>query len=95
MRNDPCLKKTRIKSRSGGIAQVRLSDALVGMLLRLIGQTLHLYAKHLHAAGVNALLYCGQSLVHGCLRAQSEVEEGDRLYNGLLAYLGSELLTQV
>jgi acetyl esterase len=65
------------------------------MLLRLIGQTLHLYAKHLHAAGVNALLYCGQSLVHGCLRAQSEVEEGDRLYNGLLAYLGSELLTQV
>jgi hypothetical protein len=79
MRNDPCLKKTRIKSRSDGIAQVRLSDALVGMLLRLIGQTLHSYAKHLHATGVNALLYCGQSLVHGCLRVQSEVEEGDRL----------------
>jgi hypothetical protein len=38
MRNDPCLKKTRIKSRSGGIAQVRLSDALVGILLRLIRQ---------------------------------------------------------
>ena len=74
---------------------MRLSDALVGMLLRLIGQTLHSYARHLHATGVNALLYCGQSLVHGCLRAQSEVEEGDRLYNGLLAYLGRELLTQV
>ncbi|WP_443698799.1 hypothetical protein, partial [Pseudomonas sp.] len=29
MRNDPCLKKTRIKSRSDGIAQVRLSEILV------------------------------------------------------------------
>ncbi|AQY63843.1 hypothetical protein PverR02_01915 [Pseudomonas veronii] len=65
------------------------------MLLVLIGQTRHLYAEHLQAAGVNALLYCGQGLAHVCLWAQSEVEEGDRLYNGLLAYLGRELLTQV
>ena len=38
MRNDPCLKKTRIKSRGGCLAQVRLSDALVG-ILRISSQT--------------------------------------------------------
>src|SRR5450830_1103770 len=68
MRNDPCLKKTRIKSRSGRLAQVRLSETLVGVLLRLIGQTLHSYAEHLQAAGVNALLYCGPWLFAGAER---------------------------
>jgi acetyl esterase len=44
---------------------------------------------------VNAVLYPGHGLVHGCLRARSEVEEVDLLYCCLLAYPGSELLTQV
>ena len=54
-----------------------------------------LYAEHLQAAGVNAVLYPGHGLFHGCLRARSEVEEVDLLYCCLLAYPGSELLTQV
>ena len=54
-----------------------------------------LYAEHLQAAGVNAVLYPGKGLVHGCLRARGEVWEVDQLYNCLLDYLGRELLTQV
>ena len=54
-----------------------------------------LYAERLQAAGVNALLYPGKGLVHGCLRARRQVAEVDQLYDCLLGYLRSEGLTQV
>lgn len=54
-----------------------------------------LYAERLQAAGVEAALYPGKGLVHGCLRARGQVPEVDRLYDYLLSYLGSEQLTQV
>ena len=37
----------------------------------------------------------GKGLAHGCLRARGQVPEVDRLYDYLLGYLTSELLTQV
>ena len=63
--------------------------------LRPLREDGFLYDTHLQAAGVNAVLYPGKGLVHGCLRARGEVWEVDQLYNCLLDYLGRELLTQV
>ena len=37
----------------------------------------------------------GKGLAHGCLRARGQVPEVDRLYDYLMDYLTSELLTQV
>ncbi|MDL2182897.1 alpha/beta hydrolase [Pseudomonas sp. ChxA] len=54
-----------------------------------------LYAERLQAAGVQAVLYPGKGLVHGCLRARGQAPEVDQLYNYLLHYLRSEGLTQV
>ncbi|MFP3494662.1 alpha/beta hydrolase [Pseudomonas sp. SIMBA_059] len=54
-----------------------------------------LYAERLQAAGVNAVLYPGKGLIHGCLRARGQVPEVDRLYDYLLQFLRSEVLTQV
>ncbi|WP_248733067.1 alpha/beta hydrolase [Pseudomonas sp. MWU13-2517] len=54
-----------------------------------------LYAERLQAAGVNAVLYPGKGLIHGCLRARGHVPEVDRLYDYLLQFLRSEVLTQV
>ncbi|WP_448653318.1 alpha/beta hydrolase [Pseudomonas fluorescens] len=54
-----------------------------------------LYAERLQAAGVEAVLYPGKGLVHGCLRARGQAPEVDQLYDYLLAYLRSERLTQV
>lgn len=54
-----------------------------------------LYAERLQAAGVQAVLYPGKGLVHGCLRARGQAPEVDQLYNYLLQYLRSEGLTQV
>jgi len=49
-----------------------------------------LYAGRLNAAGVSAMLYYGQGLVHGCLRARGQVAEVDRLYETLLGYLADK-----
>jgi acetyl esterase len=58
-----------------------------------------LYAERLRAATVEAVLYPGKGLVHGCLRARGHVAQVDQLYDYLLGYvrrcLGSEGLTQV
>lgn len=54
-----------------------------------------LYAERLQAAGVKAVLYPGKGLIHGCLRARGQVPEVDRLYDYLLQFLRSEVLTQV
>ena len=54
-----------------------------------------LYAEHLLAAGVDARLYPGKGLVHGCLRARGQAREVDQLYTRLLNYLQGELLTPV
>jgi acetyl esterase len=54
-----------------------------------------LYAERLRAAGVEAVLYPGKGLIHGCLRARGQVPEVDRLYDYLLHFLRSEVLTQV
>ncbi|MCP1442128.1 acetyl esterase [Pseudomonas sp. GGS8] len=49
-----------------------------------------LYAERLNAASVNATLYHGEGLVHGCLRARRKVAEVDRLYETLLGYLAEK-----
>jgi len=49
-----------------------------------------LYAGRLNTAGVSAMLYYGQGLVHGCLRARGQVAEVDRLYETLLGYLADK-----
>jgi acetyl esterase len=54
-----------------------------------------LYAERLRAASVEAVLYPGKGLIHGCLRARGHVPEVDRLYDYLLHFLRSEGLTQV
>lgn len=54
-----------------------------------------LYAERLRAANGEAVLYPGKGLVHGCLRARGLVREVDQLYDYLLYYLRSEVLTQV
>ncbi|MGB3126378.1 MAG: alpha/beta hydrolase [Pseudomonas sp.] len=54
-----------------------------------------LYAERLRAAGVEATLYPGKGLVHGCLRARGQAPEVDQLYACLFDYLRSEGLTQV
>ncbi|MFL1548050.1 alpha/beta hydrolase [Pseudomonas sp. D47] len=54
-----------------------------------------LYAERLQAAGVEAVLYPGKGLVHGCLRARGQAPEVDQLYDYLLSYVRSERLTQV
>ncbi|MNO91793.1 Carboxylesterase NlhH [compost metagenome] len=46
-----------------------------------------LYAERLNSAGVEATLYYGEGLVHGCLRARGQVAEVDALYETLLGYL--------
>lgn len=46
-----------------------------------------LYAERLNAANVDATLYYGEGLVHGCLRARGQVTEVDALYETLLGYL--------
>ena len=49
-----------------------------------------LYAERLTAAGVDAILYYGEGLVHGCLRARGQVAEVDRLYEILFGYLAEK-----
>lgn len=49
-----------------------------------------LYAERLNAAGVDAILYYGEGLVHGCLRARGQVAEVDRLYEILFGYLAEK-----
>ncbi|MBN3860988.1 alpha/beta hydrolase [Pseudomonas frederiksbergensis] len=49
-----------------------------------------LYAERLNTAGVNATLYYGEGLIHGCLRARGQVAEVDRLYEALLGYLAEQ-----
>lgn len=50
-----------------------------------------LYSERLNAAGVDAALYVGKGLVHGCLRARGHVPEVDKMYRTLLAYLADTL----
>jgi acetyl esterase len=50
-----------------------------------------LYAERLNAAGVEATLYYGGGLVHGCLRARGQALEVDALYETLLRYLAAKL----
>jgi len=50
-----------------------------------------LYNERLNAAGVSSVLYRGEGLVHGCLRARGQVPEVDQLYRTLLAYLADTL----
>ncbi|WLH63382.1 alpha/beta hydrolase [Pseudomonas sp. FP2300] len=50
-----------------------------------------LYSERLNAAGVDAVLYVGEGLVHGCLRGRSLVPEVDQMYRTLLAYLADTL----
>jgi acetyl esterase len=50
-----------------------------------------LYNQRLNAAEVDAALYVGKGLVHGCLRARGEVLEVDQMYRTLLAYLADTL----
>jgi acetyl esterase len=49
-----------------------------------------LYAERLNAANVDATLYYGEGLVHGCLRARGQVAEVDALYETLLGYLSEK-----
>ncbi|MBK5414971.1 alpha/beta hydrolase [Pseudomonas sp. TH31] len=49
------------------------------------------YAERLNAAGVDATLYYGEGLVHGCLRGRGQVTEVDRLYETLLGFLADRL----
>lgn len=49
------------------------------------------YAERLNAAGVAATLYCGEGLVHGCLRGRGQVAEVDALYETLLGFLAAKL----
>jgi len=49
------------------------------------------YAERLNAAGVDAALYYGEGLVHGCLRARHQVAEVDRLYENLLGFMADKL----
>lgn len=50
-----------------------------------------LYSERLNAAGAGAVLYVGEGLVHGCLRARGQVREVDQMYRTLLAYLADTL----
>ncbi|AHL31722.1 lipase [Pseudomonas brassicacearum] len=50
-----------------------------------------LYSERLNAAGVDAVLYIGGGLVHGCLRGRGQVPEVDQMYRALLAYLTDTL----
>jgi acetyl esterase len=50
-----------------------------------------LYSERLNAAGEACVLYRGEGLVHGCLRARGEVPEVDQMYRTLLAYLADTL----
>ena len=50
-----------------------------------------LYSERLNAAGVDAVLYVGGGLVHGCLRGRGQVPEVDQMYRTLLAYLTDTL----
>ncbi|WP_210642443.1 MULTISPECIES: alpha/beta hydrolase [unclassified Pseudomonas] len=50
-----------------------------------------LYSERLNAAGVDAVLYVGGGLVHGCLRGRGQVPEVDQMYRTLLAYLADTL----
>lgn len=50
-----------------------------------------LYGERLNAAGVDAALYVGQGLVHGCLRGRGQVPEVDQLYRTVLAFLADML----
>ncbi|WP_431080556.1 alpha/beta hydrolase [Pseudomonas thivervalensis] len=50
-----------------------------------------LYSERLNAAGVDAALYVGQGLVHGCLRGRGQVPEVDQLYRMLLGFLADML----
>ncbi|MBV4475514.1 alpha/beta hydrolase [Pseudomonas botevensis] len=49
------------------------------------------YAERLNAAGGDAVLYDGEGLVHGCLRARGQVAEVDRLYEKLLGFMADKL----
>ncbi|MBO1537506.1 alpha/beta hydrolase [Pseudomonas sp. OA65] len=50
-----------------------------------------LYGERLNAAGVDAALYVGTGLIHGCLRGRGQVPEVDQLYRTLLAFLADTL----
>lgn len=50
-----------------------------------------LYSERLNAAGEACVLYRGEGLVHGCLRARGQVPEVDKMYRTLLAYLADTL----
>ncbi|WP_445577363.1 Acetyl esterase [Pseudomonas sp. E141] len=50
-----------------------------------------LYSERLNSAGVDAVLYVGGGLVHGCLRGRGQVPEVDQMYRTLLAYLADTL----
>ncbi|WHS60759.1 alpha/beta hydrolase [Pseudomonas sp. G2-4] len=50
-----------------------------------------LYSARLNATGVDAVLYIGGGLVHGCLRGRGQVPEVDQMYRTLLAYLADML----
>ena len=45
------------------------------------------FSDRLNAANTPALLYQGQGLVHGCLRARGLAVEVDELYEALFEYL--------
>lgn len=49
------------------------------------------YNERLNTAGVTSTLYVGEGLVHGCLRGRSQVQEVERMYRTLLAYLTDTL----
>ncbi|WP_433589100.1 alpha/beta hydrolase [Pseudomonas koreensis] len=49
------------------------------------------YAERLSAAGGETVLYYGEGLVHGCLRARYQVAEVDRLYENLLEFMADKL----
>ncbi|WP_285357273.1 alpha/beta hydrolase [Pseudomonas sp. lyk4-R2A-10] len=49
------------------------------------------YAERLNAAGVDAALYYGEGLVHGCLRARHQVAEVDRLFENLLGFMADKM----
>ena len=40
---------------------------------------------------VDATLYYGEGLVHGCLRARHQVAEVDRLFENLLGFMADKL----
>ncbi|WP_457970791.1 alpha/beta hydrolase [Pseudomonas sp. R4-84] len=50
-----------------------------------------LYHERLNVAGGVSVLYRGEGLVHGCLRARGLVPEVDQMYRTLLAYLADTL----